>query len=125
MNKRERILQYKRIQNGLPKYDLAAKNTSSGYQQGDDFTIGTPSVQTGYDPSDTINQQSSEIIPNALANVSSQLSMYNTAGNLSKSLVNPIMKYMPNAVTPILSTAASSRIAQAGADASAKAIGIV
>lgn len=122
MNKRERILQYKRIQNGLPKYDLAAKNTSSGYQQGDDFTIGTPSVQTGYDPSDTINQQSSEIIPNALANVSSQLSMYNTAGNLSKSLVNPIMKYMPNAVTPILSTAASSRIAQAGADASAKAI---
>lgn len=95
MNKRERILQYKRIQNGLPKYDLAAKNTSSGYQQGDDFTIGTPSVQTGYDPSDTINQQSSEIIPNALANVSSQLSMYNTAGNLSKSLVNPIMKYMP------------------------------
>jgi len=48
--------------------------------------------------------------------------MYNTAGNLSKSLVNPIMKYMPNAVTPILSTAASSRIAQAGADASAKAI---
>ena len=122
MNKRERILQYKRIQNGLPKYDLAAKNTSSGYQQGDDFTIGTPSVQTGYNPSDTINQQSSEIIPNALANVSSQLSMYNTAGNLSKSLVNPIMKYMPNAVTPILSTAASSRIAQAGADASAKAI---
>lgn len=95
MNKRERILQYKRIQNGLPKYDLAAKNTSSGYQQGDDFTIGTPSVQTGYDPSDTINQQSSEIIPNALANVSSQLSMYNTAGNLSKSLVSPIMKYMP------------------------------
>lgn len=95
MNKRERILQYKRIQNSLPKYDLAAKNTSSGYQQGDDFTIGTPSVQTGYDPSDTINQQSSEIIPNALANVSSQLSMYNTAGNLSKSLVNPIMKYMP------------------------------
>ena len=122
MNKRERILQYKRIQNGLPKYDLAAKNTSSGYQQGDDFTIGTPSVQTGYDPSDTINQQSSEIIPNALANVSSQLSMYNTTGNLSKSLVNPIMKYMPNAVTPILSTAASSRIAQAGADASAKVI---
>ena len=122
MNKRERILQYKRIQNGLPKYDLAAKNTSSGYQQGDAFTIGTPSVQTGYDPSDTINQQSSEIIPNALANVSSQLSMYNTAGNLSKNLVNPIMKYMPNAVTPILSTAASSRIAQAGADASAKAI---
>ena len=122
MNKRERILQYKRIQNGLPKYDLAAKNTSSGYQQGDDFTIGTPSVQTGYNPSDTINQQSSEIIPNALANVSSQLSMYNTVGNLSKSLVNPIMKYMPNAVTPILSTAASSRIAQAGADASAKAI---
>lgn len=122
MNKRERILQYKRIQNGLPKYDLAAKNTSSGYQQGDDFTIGTPSVQTGYDPSDTINQQSSEIIPNALANVSSQLSMYNTAGNLSKSLVSPIMKHMPNAVTPILSTAASSRIAQAGADASAKAI---
>ena len=32
------------------------------------------------------------------------------------------MKYMPNTVTPILSTAASSRIAQAGADASAKAI---
>lgn len=122
MNKRERILQYKRIQNGLPKYDLAAKNTSSGYQQGDDFTIGTPSVQTGYDPLDTINQQSSEIIPNALANVSSQLNMYNTAGKLSNSLVNPIMKYMPNAVTPVISTAMSSKIAQAGADASAKAI---
>ena len=51
MNKRDRLLQYKQIRNGLPKYDLAAKQTSSGYQQSDNFNIGTPSIQQGQDMS--------------------------------------------------------------------------
>lgn len=70
MNRQNRFLQYKRIQNGLPAYDLAAKDTSSGYQQGDSFTVGTPSIQTGQDINADIDAQTSQInqniIPNAL-----------------------------------------------------------
>ena len=51
MNKRDRLLQYKQIRNGLPRYDLAAKQTASGYQQSDNFNIGTPSIQQGQDMS--------------------------------------------------------------------------
>lgn len=51
MNKKNRLLQYKQIQNGLPRYDLAVKQTASGYQKGDNFNIGTPSIQQGQDMS--------------------------------------------------------------------------
>lgn len=51
MNKRDRLLQYKQIRNGLPRYDLAAKQTASGYQQSDNFNVGTPSIQQGQDMS--------------------------------------------------------------------------
>lgn len=51
MNRQNRFLQYKRIKNGLPAYDLAEKQTSAGYQQGDDFSVGTPSIKTGNEPS--------------------------------------------------------------------------
>ena len=51
MNKKNRLLQYKQIQNGLPRYDLAVKQTASGYQSGDNFNIGTPSIQQGQDMS--------------------------------------------------------------------------
>lgn len=51
MNKRDRLLQYKQIQNGLPRYDLAVKQTASGYQKSDNFNIGTPSIQQGQDMS--------------------------------------------------------------------------
>lgn len=55
MNKRDRLLQYKQIRNGLPRYDLAAKQTASGYQQSDNFNIGTPSIQQGQDMSAEAN----------------------------------------------------------------------
>lgn len=55
MNKKNRLLQYKQIQNGLPRYDLAVKQTASGYQQGDNFNIGTPSIQQGQDMSAEAN----------------------------------------------------------------------
>ncbi len=51
MNKRDKLLQYKQIQNGLPRYDLAVKQTASGYQKSDNFNIGTPSIQQGQDMS--------------------------------------------------------------------------
>lgn len=51
MNKRDRLLQYKQIRNGLPRYDLAAKQTVSGYQQSDNFNVGIPSIQQGQDMS--------------------------------------------------------------------------
>lgn len=51
MNKRDKLLQYKQIQNGLPRYDLAVKETASGYQKSDNFNIGTPSIQQGQDMS--------------------------------------------------------------------------
>ena len=51
MNKRDKLLQYKQIQNGLPRYDLAVKQTASGYQKSDNFNIGTPSIQQGLDMS--------------------------------------------------------------------------
>lgn len=51
MNKRDKLLQYKQIQNGLPRYDLAVKQTASGYQKGDNFNIGIPSIQQGQDMS--------------------------------------------------------------------------
>lgn len=51
MNKRDKLLQYKQIQNGLPRYDLAVKQTASGYQKNDNFNIGTPSIQQGQDMS--------------------------------------------------------------------------
>ena len=49
MNKRDKLLQYKQIRNGLPRYDLAVKQTASGYQKSDNFNIGTPSIQQGLD----------------------------------------------------------------------------
>lgn len=55
MNKRDKLLQYKQIQNGLPRYDLAVKQTASGYQKGDNFNIGTPSIQQGQDMSAEAN----------------------------------------------------------------------
>ena len=51
MNKRDKLLQYKQIQNGLPRYDLAVKQTASGYQKSDNFNIGIPSIQQGQDMS--------------------------------------------------------------------------
>lgn len=55
MNKRDKLLQYKQIQNGLPRYDLAVKETASGYQKSDNFNIGTPSIQQGQDMSNEAN----------------------------------------------------------------------
>lgn len=55
MNKRDKLLQYKQIRNGLPRYDLAAKQTASGYQQSDNFNVGTPSIQQGQDMSAEAN----------------------------------------------------------------------
>ena len=55
MNKRDKLLQYKQIQNGLPRYDLAVKQTASGYQKSDNFNIGTPSIQQGQDMSNEAN----------------------------------------------------------------------
>ena len=55
MNKRDKLLQYKQIQNGLPRYDLAVKQTASGYQKSDNFNIGTPSIQQGQDMSAEAN----------------------------------------------------------------------
>lgn len=54
MNKRDKLLQYKQIQNGLPRYDLAVKQTASGYQKSDNFNIGTPSIQQGQDMSNEV-----------------------------------------------------------------------
>lgn len=55
MNKRDKLLQYKQIQNGLPRYDLAVKQTASGYQKSDNFNIGTPSIQQGQDMSNEVS----------------------------------------------------------------------
>lgn len=55
MNKRDKLLQYKQIQNGLPRYDLAVKQTASGYQRGDNFNIGIPSIQQGQNMSNEAN----------------------------------------------------------------------
>lgn len=81
MNKRDKLLQYKQIQNGLPRYDLAVKQTASGYQRGDNFNIGTPSIQQGLDNSAEVDQQTADIIPNT---IQQGISTYSTLNSLPK-----------------------------------------
>lgn len=81
MNKRDRLLQYKQIRNGLPRYDLAAKQTASGYQKSDNFNIGTPSIQQGYDNTEEVNNQTANIVPNALRQ---GIGTYQTINSLPK-----------------------------------------
>lgn len=65
MNKKERLLQYKQWGN-MPRYDLAIKKTSSGYQQGTPFQIGTTSIQEGQDVSGEVAESNKVTIPNAV-----------------------------------------------------------
>ena len=107
MNKRDKLLQYKQIQNGLPRYDLAVKQTASGYQKSDNFNIGTPSIQQGQD-------------------MSNEASMYKPSLQGAVSTVTPYTTLLKQPLTGAFKYSSiigglGQKAAQAATDATAKA----
>lgn len=107
MNKRDKLLQYKQIQNGLPRYDLAVKQTASGYQKSDNFNIGTPSIQQGLD-------------------MSNEASMYKPSLQGAVSTATPYTTFLKQPLTGAFKYSSimgglGQKAAQAATDATAKA----
>lgn len=108
MNKRDKLLQYKQIQNGLPRYDLAVKQTASGYQKSDNFNIGTPSIQQGQD-------------------MSNEASMYKPSLQGSVSTATPYITLLKQPLTGAFKYSSimgglGQKAAQAATDATAKQV---
>ena len=121
MNKRDKLLQYKQIQNGLPRYDLAVKQTASGYQKGDNFNIGIPSIQQGQDMSaeanmykpslqGTVNKATPYVsmLKNPVSKIFSQTVDKSIQTGAAKMLTDTMASKLPQLSTSILTDSANA-----------------
>lgn len=121
MNKRDKLLQYKQIQNGLPRYDLAVKQTASGYQKSDNFNIGTPSIQQGQDMSNEASMYKPSLqgavstatpyvsmLKNPVSKVFSQTVDKSIQTGAAKMLTNTMASKLPQLSTSILTDSANA-----------------
>lgn len=135
MNKKERLLQYKQWSN-IPRYDLAIKKTSSGYQQATPFEVGTPSIQQGQDMSGEV-EESKPTIQNAISSATPYYSLFKSplkkwatynsaarsvAGNAANSMLSPIGNTLANYGTSVMPSF-TQQAANFGANAFKSSIG--
>ena len=121
MNKRDKLLQYKQIQNGLPRYDLAVKQTASGYQKSDNFNIGTPSIEQGLDMSNEAGMYKPSLqgavntatpyvsmLKNPVSKIFSQTVDKSIQTGVAKMLTDTMANKLPQLSTSILTDSANA-----------------
>lgn len=134
LSKKERLLQYRR-QSRLPKYDLAVKNTNSGFQQYDYSTYPGFQNTPGEDISGDINTLSSNILPSALSTAVKSFSLPGQLKDIGttlykdvfgKSLVNNATNSALSASVGAMGAETTKQIAQNGiGNISTQAVGQV
>lgn len=112
LSKKQRLLQYRK-QSRLPRYDLAVKQTSSGYQPFD-YTQQQTSLTPGQDISGEIDSLGKEAVTGSITKGV-------TSASLPSTLANVGAKIFTNTSYKTLSAAGTEIAKQAGAKAAADA----